>query len=606
MREPAIYNSSLPNAFTFRPCWAAVGMATVMVSFIFATSARGKEDSPPNVVLIMTDDQGWGDVHSHGNDQIDSPVLDSLALQGARFDRFFVCPVCAPTRAGLLTGRYHLRTATHGVTRGEENMRADEVTVAEVFKNAGYTTGCFGKWHNGAHYPHHPNGQGFDEFIGFCAGHWNNYFDTQLEHNGQPFRSKGYITDVLVGAATRFITKNRKRPFFCYVPLNAPHSPWQVPDKYFDKYKTQGLDDKTACAYAMCENIDFNIGILLKKLDDLKLADNTIVIFTTDNGPNSNRYNGDMKGRKGSVDEGGVRVPLFVRWPKHIRAGLKVDPIAANIDMLPTLVDLCGIPTEESLPPTDGRSVAPLLLEQDVKWADRELFTFRRTGELGAVRNQQWRAVLQRNKQWALYDMAADPGQKKNIAADQRAVVKRLSDLYQAKLKDVSKAGFETLPIQVGHDERPAVTLPGHEAFLEPSTKKGISYLGRNGWANDWITNWTDTDAYPWWEVEVVQAGKYKVALKYVCSKANVGSRLRVEVGGKSVEGRIEKAHDPQPIPSPDRVPRGEVYEKTWATLELGEVELRPGRTRLAVKALSKPGPQVVDLKAVQLRKVVD
>ncbi|MFB0554225.1 MAG: sulfatase-like hydrolase/transferase, partial [Phycisphaerae bacterium] len=172
----------------------------------------------PNVILIITDDQGWGDIHSHGNDKIDTPVMNKLAADGARFDRFFVSPVCAPTRASLLTGRYHLRTGTHGVTRGYENMRSEEVTIAEAIKQAGYATGCFGKWHNGAHYPYNPNGQGFDEFLGFCSGHWNNYFDTTLEHNGRLVKTKGYITDVLTDAAVRFIEKNKDRPFFCYIP----------------------------------------------------------------------------------------------------------------------------------------------------------------------------------------------------------------------------------------------------------------------------------------------------------------------------------------------------------------------------------------------------
>ncbi|GAF95371.1 unnamed protein product, partial [marine sediment metagenome] len=207
--------------------------------------------SRPNVLLIMTDDQGWGDVRSHGNDKIDTPVQDALAAQAARFGRFYVSPVCAPTRASLLTGRYHLRTGTAWVTRGLETMRSEEVTLAEILKQAGYATGCFGKWHNGAHYPHHPNGQGFDEFLGFCAGHWNNYFDTRLEYNSETVTTGGFITDVLTDAAMAFIEKHKDHPFFCYLPYNAPHGPFQVPDRYFDKYKKRGLDDKTAAVYGM-------------------------------------------------------------------------------------------------------------------------------------------------------------------------------------------------------------------------------------------------------------------------------------------------------------------------------------------------------------------
>ena len=561
----------------------------------------------PNVILIITDDQGWGDIHSHGNDLIDTPVLDRLAADGVRFERFFVSPLCAPTRASLLTGRYYLRTGTHGVTRGYENMRSEEVTIAEALKQAGYVTGCFGKWHNGAHYPYHPNGQGFDEFFGFCGGHWNNYFDTTLEHNGQPVKTEGYISDVLTDAALEFIGKHRRQPFFCYVPYNAPHGPFQVPDKYFDKYKARGLDDQLACIYAMCENLDDNIGRILKRLDELGTSRNTIVLFLTDNGPNSDRYNGGMKGRKGSVHEGGVRVPLFIRWPGHIKPGTNVAQIADHIDLFPTLLELCGVPMPKTLP-QDGVSLVPLLKGETVSWPDRMIFSFRapqgQTRNItGSVRTQRWRAVKAGEK-WELYDMQADPGQKNDVSKKYPEVVKKFSAAYEASVKDVTKAGFDPLAIHIGYPQRPIVTLPGHEAFLEPPSQKGISYNGPSGWANDWITNWTSTEAYPWWPVEVVRPGRFEVILMYTCSEKNLGAKVRVEIGGASLEGIVSKAHDPDPIPSPDRVPRGEVYEKVWAPLTLGHIELTRGPTRLVVKAIQIPGSRAFDLKAVQLRRI--
>ena len=561
----------------------------------------------PNVILIMTDDQGWGDVHSHGNDKIDTPVMDKLAADGVRFERFFVSPVCAPTRASLLTGRYHLRTGTHGVTRGYENMRSEEVTIAEALKQAGYVTGCFGKWHNGAHYPYHPNGQGFDEFLGFCCGHWNNYFDTTLDRNGRSVKTKGYISDVLTDAAIQFIKKNKDRPFFCYVPYNAPHSPFQVPDKYFDKYKARGLDDKTACVYAMCENLDDNIGRILKRLDELQLSDNTIVLFLTDNGPNSDRYNGDMKGRKGSTNEGGIRVPLFIRWRGHIKRGTNVTQIAAHIDIFATIIELCGVPMPKT-PPQDGVSLVPLLKGETASRPDRMIFTFRsprgQTQNVsGSVRTQRWRAVKNRNR-WELYDMTDDPGQKNDVSKKYPKVIKKLSAAYEAACTDVTKAGFDPLPIHIGYPQRPVVVLPGHEAFLQPPSKKGISYKGRSGWANDYVTNWTSTEAYPRWEVEVVKGGRFEVTLMYVCVEENVGVKVRVEVGGKSLDGMVSRAHDPAPLPSPDRVPRGEVYEKIWAPLTLGAIELSKGRTKLIVKALEIPGAKAFDLKAVRLRRI--
>jgi arylsulfatase A len=580
---------------------------SILPGSVAARAGGASDRKSPNVVLIMTDDQGWGDIRSHGNDKIDTPVMDKLAADGARFDRFFVSPVCAPTRASLLTGRYHLRTGTHGVTRGHETMRSDEVTIAEALKQAGYATGCFGKWHNGAHYPQHPNGQGFDEFLGFCAGHWNNYFDTTLECNGEPTKTEGYISDVLTTAALRFIRENKNKSFFCYLPYNAPHSPFQVPDKYFDKYKARGFDDKTACAYGMCENLDDNIGRVLKRLDRLSLSDNTIVLFLTDNGANTDRYNGDMKGRKGSTHEGGIRVPLFVRWPGRIKPGTKISQIAAHIDVFATIIELCGVPMPKTLP-QDGVSLVPLLKGEAGNWPDRMIFTFRtpggRTGEIpGSVRTQRWRAVT-RNNRWELYDMNSDPGQTKNVVKEYTGVVKKLSAAYETTARDVTRGGFDPLPIEIGHPGWPVVTLPGHEALLEPTARKGISYEGRSGWANDYITNWTSTEAYPWWPVEVVKDGRFEVTLMYVCARENVGVKVRTEIGRAGVEGVVSKAHDPEPLPSPDRVPRGEVYEKVWAPLRLGAVQLAKGRTTLAVKAVSIPGSQALDLKAVQLRRV--
>ena len=342
-----------------------------------ASAGPAAADRKPNVLLIMTDDQGYGDLRLHGNAKIDTPVLDRLAGESTRFDRFFVCPLCTPTRASLLSGRYYLRTGVASVTRGLETMRSEEVTIAEVLKGGGYATGCFGKWHLGEHYPNHPNGQGFDEFFGMPTGHWDNYFDPRLEHNGRMVATRGYITDVLTDAGVRFIEQQRDRPFFCYVPYNAPHTPLQVPDALFDKYKARGLDDRAAAIYGMVENIDGNVGRLLRKLDALKLAGNTIVIFLSDNGPEGpegSRYNAGMRGMKGRVHEGGVRVPLFVRWPGRIPRGKVVKQIAAHVDLLPTIAELCGVPLPRTQP-LDGRSLAGLLMAKGQDWPDRMIFT---------------------------------------------------------------------------------------------------------------------------------------------------------------------------------------------------------------------------------------
>ncbi len=584
-----MYNHTLKR----RTFVSTVGLGAMSIGL--ASQGWGASDQSPNVILIMTDDQGWGDIHSHDNDVIETPVLDQLAEEGARFERFYASPVCAPTRASLLTGRYSMRSGVHGVTRGFETMRADETTIAEVFKANGYATGCFGKWHNGAHYPQHPNGQGFDEFLGFCAGHWNNYFDTKLDHNGKMITTEGYITDVLTDAALDFIGQHKNDPFFCYIPYNAPHSPWQVPDKYFDKYKAKGLDDVTACAYGMCENIDDNVGRILSRLDKLGLAEDTIVLFLTDNGPNTDRYNGNMRGRKGSADEGGVRVPLFIRWPGKIEAGSTVEKIAAHIDILPTLAALTGVKMPETKP-LDGKSLKPLLQGKDGDWPDRKLYTH--WGNRGAVRTQRWRAVNQRGN-WRLHDMKNDPEQSKDVSDKHPKVLQELKNAYEAWWADVTKDGFDPIPTAVGYRQSPEVMLPGHEAYLHPQKGDGIAYNGPSGWANDWVDNWTDTDAYPYWDIEVMEEGHYDISLFYNCPKESVGTKIKVEVGDRSLDGQVKEAFNPDPIPSPDRVPRKEVYEKKWKQLKLGTVELDRGRTQLKVKALNKPGEEVMELKAV-------
>ncbi|QGJ70138.1 Arsenite-translocating ATPase ArsA [Planctomycetales bacterium 10988] len=571
-----------------------------------------KADQQPNVLLIMTDDQGWGDIQAHGNDTLETQVLDELRADGATFERFYVSPVCAPTRASLLTGRDYPRTGVYGVTRTAETMRSKEVTMAELFQKAGYATGAFGKWHNGANYPHHPNGQGFDEFFGFCAGHWNNYFDTVLEHNKQEVKTDGYITDILTDEAIKFIQQHKSEPFFCYVPYNAPHSPWQVPESYFQKYKELGLSNELACCYGMVENIDWNVGRLLTLLEKLNLTENTIVLFLTDNGPNTDRYNGDMRGRKGSVHEGGTRVPLFMKWPKKIPAGLSVKPITAHLDLLPTLTELCKVSMEGTLP-LDGKSLVPLLTGETangkaVDWPKRMLFTYRTRQDqpdelIGmAARTDRWRAVVERNK-WMLFDMVADPGQEHDLAEEKPKVMERFRHAMEKRWKDVSKSGFDKVPTEVGHPAQVAVKLSGHEAFLMPKQKEGIDYSGRAGWANDWITKWTDNGAYPSWPIHVVEEGDYRVLLHYQMAEADEGLKLTIQAGDSTLKTSIQEPFKKEHLPSPDREPRKEVYEKEWATLEAGTIHLAKGKSTLEIHINKVARPEEFEIKAISLIK---
>ncbi len=569
-----------------------------------AADSPGRE-ARPNILLIVTDDQGWGDLSSHGNPYVQTPVLDGLRRAGATLERFFVQPVCAPTRAELLTGRYYLRTGVHGVTRGYERMRASEVTLAEVLQAHGYATGCFGKWHNGAQYPHHPNGQGFDEFVGFCGGHLNNYFSPLLEHNGVLIRADGYVADALTDHAIAFIRQNRDRPFFCYLPYNTPHSPFQVPDRFFGRYRQLGLDPTLATIYAMCANLDANIGRLLQTLRDLGLERRTLVIFLSDNGPNTRRYNGGMLGRKGSVDEGGVRVPCFMAWPGVIRPGTIVRRIASAIDVMPTVLDFAGIDPPAGVR-LDGLSLRPLLEGTARHWPDRFLFQHwsgaRVRPDRGAVRTERYRAVFRRGR-WQLYDLVQDPSQTIDLAETKPDLLRRLREAYREWFHDVTTKGFDPIPVHLGHPGWDTVHLPAHEATLEPAGR-GIRYVMRQGWANDWIAEWTDTNAYAWWPVRVVRGGTYEFALQYACSADDVGAKLAVRVGEKEITARLTRPFEARRVPSPDRVPRREVYERVWGQWTVGQLRLEPGTYRLELRALHIPGRSVGEIKAVIVRRV--
>ncbi len=591
--------------------------AAVIPRFVDVQVFAADPSRRPNVLLIMTDDQGYGDLHFHGNDKIDTPVLDNLAQTSTRFDRFMVSPLCTMTRASLMTGRYYLRTGVASVTRGLETVRGDETTIAEVLKKAGYATGCFGKWHIGEHYPSHPNGQGFDEFFGMATGHWDNYFNPRLEHNGERVATQGYITDVLTEAAMRFVQEHRHEPFFCYVPYNAPHTPMQVADHYFDKYKARGLENKPAAIYGMVQNIDENVGRLLQQLDDLKIAENTIVIFLSDNGaegPQGSRFNAGMRGMKGSVHEGGVRVPMFVRWPGKTTPGRVVQQVAAHIDVLPTIASLCGVGALHAKP-LDGISLAPLLLEENPPWpAGRMIFT-RTPGWRtlvgysapmikklepfpAAVRTQRWRMVNEGGA-WQLYDMQADPGEKQDVAKSHADVVQRLSTAYQDWFAEITLTPLKRPLIPIGYAAAPVVALPAPEAYFGGS----IRWYNQWGFAHDWLTDWSNPADAIAWEADVVAPGKFEVSLRYACTDAAIGVKLRVEAGRSAVEGVIDKSHEPRPVQRPSRIEKKR-FTQTFGSLRLGNIALQPGPVRITLKALEAPAGEICDIHSLILKRV--
>lgn len=487
---------------------ATTAVGSVSVSSLFLLSActklKTKAERPPNIVLIVTDDQGFGDLGCHGNDKIKTPNLDRLCSEGVELTQFHVSPVCSPTRASLMTGRYNYRTGVVDTYLGRSMMYPDEVTLAELLKASGYQTGIFGKWHLGDTYPLRPNEQGFHESLVHEGGglaqpsgpEGNSYFNPILQHNGKSEKYEGYCSDIFTTTAIQFIENNKAQSFFAYLAFNAPHEPLQIEQKYVEPYKAMGLDDTTAGVYGMVTNLDENVGRLLEKLTTLNLNENTIVVFMTDNGPQHNRYNCGMRDRKGSVYEGGIRVPCFIRWQGTLKGGLKVDRLSAHIDILPTLLEICGVSKPSGLS-LDGQSLFPLLSGRRIDWQDRTLFFQWHRGDEPvlykncAARSQQYKLVNGKE----LYDLGVDPGEQNDIAAQNPGVVEKMCKDYESWFRDVSSTrGYKPPRIQLGTQ------------FQNPVVLTRQDWRGAN--------NWSDADV-GYWEVFVTQTGSYTITLRF-------------------------------------------------------------------------------------------
>jgi len=559
----------------------------------------------PNILILLTDDQGWGDVGFNGNTAVATPHLDALARSGARLDRFYVSPVCSPTRAELLTGRYHTRTGVTGVQNGNERLNLGEHTMAETFRAAGYATGLFGKWHNGAQGPYHPNARGFEEFYGFTQGHWPSYFDAEIERNGRRIRSRGFLADDLTDHAAKFIAAHRDRPFLCFLSLPTPHTPLQVPEKYWAKFarrdlRQRGLADQTEepdftrAVLAMTENIDDNVGRLTRRLVELGLGDNTIVIYFSDNGPNSWRWNGGMKGRKASTDEGGVRSPGVIRWPGRITPGMVVRQNTSVLDLFPTLTDFAGLAPGGELP-LDGTSLRPLLAPGNgtaASWPDRTLFA-----EWGGKVSARFQHYML-DAEGALFDLAADPAQMKNIAGENPSLVTQLTQAVAIWKRDAMPLRAETVrPFPVGHAAMPVAELAAGDGMPHDGVKRSAR------WPNSsFFTDWTTTAGRMTWPIEVATAGRYRVEIYYACSAADVGATVEVSVGASRVSAKLLVPNDPPLIgAAADRVPRVESYTKDFRPFEVGVFELPAGRGDLTLRALDIPGAQAMEVQAVVL-----
>ncbi|WP_163326174.1 arylsulfatase [Draconibacterium mangrovi] len=578
----------------------------LLLLFLFILSCSHKPyETKPNIIIILTDDQGWGDLSCNGNTNIKTPNIDKLAETGVTFDRFYVCAVCSPTRAELLTGRYHVRSGVWSTGAGGERMDLDETTLTEVFKNAGYTTAAYGKWHNGMQAPYHPNSRGFDDFYGFCSGHWGNYFSPMLEHNGEIVTGNGFIIDDFTQKGLNFIEENKDQPFLLYLPFNTPHSPMQVPDQFWEKYKNKNLEmfnrnkEKedtlfTKAALAMCENIDWNVGRITQKLEELELTEKTIILYLSDNGPNSVRWNDNMKGKKGSTDEGGVRSPLIMKWKGNFSPGKEISEIASGIDLLPTLAELAGI-NMQIKNPLDGISLKPLLMDDATEWKDRIIYNY--WGGKLSLRSQKFR-LDHENK---LFDMENDPEQYFDVS---EKYPNEYQQLLMAKTNWQKNVASELdinadRPFPIGHPSVFQTQLPARDAIASGNIKRS------NRWPNSsYLLNWTSTEDKITFNAEVLNSGNYEVELFYTCPEEQIGSTIKLSFNEAVLEFKIDEAFNSPLLDNMDIYPRAEGYVKQFKRKKVGNIYLEKGKGLLTMQASFIPGNEVMDFRLLLLRKI--
>ena len=529
-------------------------------SLIF--SCQSDQNSPPNIILVITDDQGIGDLSIHGNPVIHTPNIDSMASRSASLTRFYVSPVCAPTRASIMTGRYNYRTRVVDTWIGRAMMDTEEVTVAELLKDAGYQTGIFGKWHLGDCYPMRPIDQGFDESLVIKGGglaqpsepYANNrqYTDPILFQNGEEMQTKGYCTDVYFDAALNFITQShqKQKPFFAYIPTNAPHGPFHdVPEELKEKYLNMDLGsimvhpeqaneqniDNLAAICAMVENVDQNVGKLFTHLAQLGITENTLVVFMVDNGPNTMRYVMDLRGMKTNVHEGGIRSPFYAHWPSVLKAGTTSDKIAAHIDLLPTFLSVAG-----AVPPSnlrlDGKNLLPLLKGNESGWHDRTLFIQSHRGDEPrayyhfAAIGQTYKLVHPTGFNgdiidpdtipYELYNLEKDPGESLNLADSLPDEVTRTKDAYLTWFEDVSN----TRPDNYA---KPEIIIGSSHETVTVLTSQDWEKVSGGGWGEKGF-----------WKLSCIKVGQFDIEVRL--PEAFEGSIAHLSMGNQNLEKGFE------------------------------------------------------------------
>ena len=521
---------------------------------ILVTSVWARQ---PNVILIMTDDQGYGDLACHGNPILKTPNLDKLYSESVRFTDFHVSPFCTPTRAALMSGNHPGVTGAYRTSAGRTMMHPSEKTLAHLFAENGYKTGMTGKWHLGDNAPHRPQDRGFQDVVwhrcggvGQASDHWgNDYFDDTYERvrpgsrKGTFEKFNGYCTDVWFREGMRFITENQNEPFFLYIATNAPHGPYRVDPKWAEPYQVEGVNNPNF--FGMIANIDHNLGLLRDHVKDLKLAENTILVFMTDNGTSAGckfsgldtepivGFNAGMRGKKSSIYEGGHRVPFFLHWPGGgYSKGRDVETLAAHIDVLPTLADLCKLPKPDKRFDVDGLSLTPLLAGKAKSWKRNHLFLQYHGGPhhkfaLGPLTNsvvmtERWRLV-NTDKAEELYDIVNDPAQRNNIVSQRPGIVKDLRTAYQSFWKRVSP-GLKPVAIDLGDPTENPTVLCSQD--WRPET-------GNPPW-NFRSIKGIPKVTYPWL-VNILEAGKYRLTFRQFPKEADKkidGVRAKIKIAG--------------------------------------------------------------------------
>ncbi|MEM1069982.1 MAG: arylsulfatase [Planctomycetota bacterium] len=539
-------------------------IAVLFISFVaIATRTVAAETKTPNVVIVMTDDQGYGDLSCMGNPVLKTPKLDELHAESVRLMDYHVSPTCSPTRSAFLTGHWTNRTGVWHTIMGRSMLRENEVTVGQIFQDNGYATGMFGKWHLGDNYPYRPEDRGFTEVlrhggggVGQTPDYWDNaYFDGSYWHNGQPVPVKGFCTDVFFDYAKRFIKAQKQagKPFLAYIATNAPHGPMHSPPEFSEPYQDKNVN--LANFYGMIANIDQNVGQMRAFLDEEGMTDNTIFIFTTDNGTSSGDkvFNSGMRGKKGSEFDGGHRVPFFVHWPNGgLTGGRDVKPITAHVDVVPTLIDLCQIDPPSGVK-FDGTSIADLLNDKGGQWPDRILVTDSQRVKdpikwrKSSVMTSRWRLINGKE----LYDMSVDPGQATDVASEHPATVKRLTEFYDQWWEELEPTFANATAIMLGHPAENPARLTSHDWITTGSTPWNQAHVRRalNGNRNTGF-----------WNVNVHEPGTYKIRLRRWPKEADIAIDAPLPAGA------------PVPGVAAFRTTAGKAIQPTKAMIRIGEV----------------------------------